>query len=144
MIHLENGGLLLKNGSKYLYNIGNIDGVIDYYYGIINAEDRPSPQVISHANIIHEQTALSAEVIEVEFQKQIGYPVFAISYVENKRLSYFVKSNNRGTIKGQVTDFFYRLFPNENIVFYHDQILRVYIGAHKTYFDESVKFKSYN
>lgn len=112
-----------------LFYVGDLFAADHYYFGIIEAWERPL--TVDRDALSRLETDVKDGVI-IPFSETVGYLVVLIPWGATRFRRWWVKSNNKGRIKGDWNQPFSNLFPDPQKVSYDGDFYMMYLSSYVT------------
>ena len=109
-----------------------------YYYGVIESPIRPE---ITDLGILTKVSKTPTETLKVPYPSTTGYLVLLIPLGIKAYSVWQIRSNNKGPIRGELSDIFSGLFPYPEQLLIEDTFYRVYISSYPTKVYQPVTFR---
>ncbi len=145
---LSYNDVILTYDGYDLYAPDTLSVYADYYYGVIQAAQRPDVSSIDLGSLTHIPGQIHT-ALTINYPEQLGYLVLCIPFSAHARRRWFVATNNRGPIGGpwegpeeKPVKSYFNLFPHHEVVEHNGVLFRVYLSTYPTILKRPMVFYS--
>ncbi len=145
---LSHDDIILTFEGYDLYAPDTTTAVGEYYYGVIETEQRPEPPSIDF-NALTRVVGGIPSGLSVPYPDQVGFIVLCIPFASAPRRRWWMATNNKGPIGGgwqgpeeKPVKSYFNLFPDPEPIEHNGVVYRVYVSTYPTRVKRPIVFYS--